>query len=336
MPLPSGPQAEKIGFLLTRVIVPLWVLSGAIMKLLEKSPKLLPKNIWTAALERGMDLYVLLFVLIALEFFAIGVMFFLPRFARFMAIWMLAVFCLILIAEIAAGNTACGCLGAYSPSPYMMLAIDGTLLLLVLLFKPPQYEGAWVPKINFTVATAWTLALGILTGVMILGERSTTTVEPPPPPANGGPVAPTPDPGPERPAYFGLPDDQVLVGKRFRDTELAGLIEGLTDAVDVGPQYVILFSRSCDHCQDMLETHVAGPTGVPVTLVAIPEQKAGFNESSWIDMNYCVDCATQLEMATGVDYLITPPLMIALADGEVVCAKEADDAIAPECLIFGM
>jgi len=339
MPLPSGPRAEKIGFFLTRLIVPLWVLSGAVMKLMEKSPKLLPKNIWTAALERGMDLYVLLFVVIALEFFAIAVMVFLPRFARFMSIWMLSVFVVILIAEIVAGNTACGCLGSFSPSPWAMLGIDGVLLLLVLLFKPPVYEVGWLPKINFAVATAWTLVFGIVTGVIILGERATE--KPPvvivdPQPGGPGPEVPTPAPGPVRPAYFGLADVQSLVGQRFRDTELAGLVEGLTDAVDAGPQYVIFFSRSCDHCQDLLETHVPGPTAVPLTLVAIPEQKAGFNEGAWIEMNYCSDCATQLELATGVDYLVTPPLVVAMADGEVVCVEEVQDPFAPECLVFGI
>lgn len=334
MPLPSGPKAEKIGFLLTRFIVPLWVLSGAMMKLIEKSPKLLPKNIWTTALERGMDLYVLLFVLIALEFFAIAVMFFLPRFARLMAIWMLACFCVILIGEILAGNTACGCLGAYSPSPYVMLAIDGVLLLLVLLFKPPAAEGGWLPKTGLILATLFTLLFGAATAFVILGERAPTTVVEDPGPVDGG--EPKPAPGPARPAYFGLPDVQSLVGKRFRETQLAGLIEDLPEGVDVGPQYVILFSRSCEHCQDLLETHLGGPTAVPVTLVAIPEAKEGFDEGAWLDMNYCVDCATQLEMATGVDYLITPPLVIAIADGEVACAKEAADAVAPECLLFGL
>ena len=42
------------------------------------------------------------------------------------------------------------------------------------------------------------------------------------------------------------------------------------------------------------------------------------------------------DIMTGVDYLITPPLLIALADGEVVCAEEVKDVFAPECLLFGM
>ncbi len=339
MPLPSGRVAQTLGFLLCRVIVPLWVAAGVATKLHAASPKLLPKNIWTIALERGVGLYDLLFLVIALEFFAIAVMVFLPRFARFMSIWMLSVFVVILIGEIVAGNTACGCLGSFSPSPWAMLAIDAGLLLLVALFKPPVYEVGWLPKVNFAVATVFTLVFGIVTGVIILGERAPAPI---PPvvvdPLAGGPNpdAPVPAPGPVRPAYFGLPDVQSLVGQRFRDSELAGLVEGLTDAVDAGPQYVIFFSRSCDHCQDLLETHVPGPTAVPLTLVAIPEQKEGFNEGAWIEMNYCVDCASQLELATGVDYLITPPLVVAMADGEVVCAEEVSDPFAPGCLVFGI
>ena len=58
---------------------------------------------------------------------AVAVCVFLPRFARLMAGWMLCVFVAVLAAEIARGATSCGCLGAWSPPPWVMLAIDGSL-----------------------------------------------------------------------------------------------------------------------------------------------------------------------------------------------------------------
>ena len=124
----------KLGQILSRVVVPGWVLTGALFKLYESSPKLLPKEtILKVANDLGIDLNVLLAVLIGLEFFAVAVMLCLARLARPMAIFLLSVFCLILLGEMALGNlTNCGCLGANSPPPWVILLIDGGLLFGVL------------------------------------------------------------------------------------------------------------------------------------------------------------------------------------------------------------
>ena len=47
----------------------------------------------------------------------------------------------------------------------------------------------------------------------------------------------------------------------------------------------------------------------------------------------CLDCA-ELELPVGTDWLMTPPVVIAIEDGVVKCAKEADDSEAPECLLW--
>lgn len=342
MKLPSGPVAERIGFLLCRVIVPLWVFAGAFMKLQAKSPKLLPKNLWTTADDIGLNLYVVLFVLIGLEFFAVGVMWFLPRFARFMAIWMLSIFCLILIGEIVAGNTECGCLGASSPSPWVMLAVDGALLLGVLLFRPKtDPEAPWVPKAGLVAAALVTVVGFGITGWRVLGEiggddraGNEKPIAAPDGSANGGGVAPAPA-APSRPDYFRLRDPEAMVGQRFLDTQLAKLVEGWPPDLGMGPRYVVFYSKSCDHCRDLLESHFQASPPVPTTLVAIPETKAGFNESTWLDMQFCRECLPEeLELVTGVDYLITPPVVVSLAEGEITCLKEADDSLEPECFTW--
>lgn len=349
MKLPSGPVAERIGFLLCRVIVPLWVLAGALMKLEAKSPKLLPKNLWTTADDVGLNLYVVLFVLVGLEFFAVAVTWCLPRFARFMAIWMLSIFCLILIGEIVAGNTACGCLGSASPSPWVMLAIDGALLLGVLLFRPRTDPAApWVPKRGLAIAALITVVGFAVTGWRVLGEIGSGGAVAETPSgggeaaagsedgaATGGESASAAAPAPARPDYFRLRNPQAMAGTRFADTQLAQLVEGWPEDLGIGPRYVIFYSKSCDHCRDLLETHLQGPLPVPTTLVAIPEAKEGFNESSWLDMQFCRDCVSEeLELVTGVDYLITPPVVVALMEGEITCIKEADDALEPACFTW--
>jgi hypothetical protein len=142
-PTSASPSARNaFGTLLSRVVVPLWVLAGAAFKLYERNPGNLPSGI--RDLSKAMnfpDLDALLRALIGLEFFAVGVMFLMPRFARAMAIFMLSCFCIILLREIASGAATCGCFGSLPMKPWHMLAIDGTLLLLVILL-PTSARGA--------------------------------------------------------------------------------------------------------------------------------------------------------------------------------------------------
>ena len=134
----AGSVRGKVGTVLCRIVVPAWVLSGAVFKLLETSPRLLPsKTILAPADSLGIDLYWLLATLIAAEFLAVAVMVLVGRFARVMAIFVLSVFCLILIGEMAQGNiTSCGCFGNNSPPPWAMLIADVGLLLGVIFLKP--------------------------------------------------------------------------------------------------------------------------------------------------------------------------------------------------------
>jgi hypothetical protein len=152
-----GPM---VGTILVRAAVPVWILTGALFKLLEAMPRYLPAQVRGDAMRAGIDLMLLLAVLISLEFLAIAVMVFLGRYARAMAIFMLSCFMLILLRDMyvviadavakaaADGSSAregitaglesmkCGCFGSKSPPLYVMLAIDGGLLLLVSIFRP--------------------------------------------------------------------------------------------------------------------------------------------------------------------------------------------------------
>ena len=134
----SNPNPAKIGWVLCRVVVPLWVTAGAVFKLAENSPRLLPKEtILNVADQWGINLHYLLATLIALELLAVIVMLMISRLARPMAIFVLSIFCLILIGEWVQGNLSnCGCFGDIPIPPWAMLIVDGTLLLGLLLFDP--------------------------------------------------------------------------------------------------------------------------------------------------------------------------------------------------------
>ncbi|MCA9296661.1 MAG: hypothetical protein KC983_09085, partial [Phycisphaerales bacterium] len=137
--------ASMPGYVLCRIVIPLWILTGVVFKLVSLTPKTLPKNIVDIALESDIDLFFLLFVLVALEIVAIGTMLFIARLAKPMAIWMMSCFCAILIWEMSTGADSCGCLGSVSPPPWLMLTIDGLLLLGVLITGRPFRSPAGSP-----------------------------------------------------------------------------------------------------------------------------------------------------------------------------------------------
>lgn len=330
-----------IGIILVRIVVPLWVLSGALFKITERSPSLLPKNFMLQVEALGIDLYWALALLIAFEFIAVAIMLFIPSLARLMALFMLSAFCLVLLNELRAGNfDSCGCLGSFSPPPWLMLIIDFALLIGLVLFKPR-------PLAITTERTAWTIVSVLVlitsgtTFALVLGEMGpATVVEVVNAPPNGDPGendanGSTPQP-PETatrtlPGYY-LLDTSDWVGQNARDIDLVNYVDGLADSVQEGRHYLIFFSRTCDHCQMLLEMHFGFGVPVPTTLISIPESKDGFETEGLLDQP-CFDCR-ELELPVGCDWLMTPPLVLALEDGVVQCAKEAEDSDVPECLIW--
>ena len=131
-------KAPVLGLALCRILVPGWVLLGAVIKLSEADPHTLPaKTILALAGHTGVGLDLLLATLVALELMAVAVMLSLGRMARPMAIVVLSVFCLVMIGEMVNGNfISCGCLGRESPSPGVILTIDGVLLFGVMALDP--------------------------------------------------------------------------------------------------------------------------------------------------------------------------------------------------------
>lgn len=342
----SFPQI--IGLILCRAVVPLWVITGAIFKLTEKSPRLLPESIWSTAAELGINLYWLLAVLIAIELTLAGIMFFLSRLARPAAILILCIFCLVLIVEIARGSKSCGCLGAASPPPWLMLIIDGALLLGVLAFRPPKpATSELMPSGPATVTAIWILGALSVTAAMILPEtRPNTAIIPPQAADDGAPddgtaagdtESQTAKPKPQQsrrtiPSLV-IPKSDEWVGRQWSNVEFSGYVTGWPDDLDHGRQYVIFYSRSCDHCQSLLNYFFYDPP-VRTTIVAVPETKSGFNVENELPMN-CPGCV-ELELPVGTEWLFTPPIVVALEDGVVKCAAEAvdPDVENPQCLLW--
>jgi hypothetical protein len=358
------------GFILCRLVIPLWILTGVVFKLASLTPKTLPKNIVDMALESDIDLFFLLFVLVGLEILAIAVMIFIPKLAKPMAIWMMGCFCAILIWEMSSGADSCGCLGGYSPPPWLMLAIDGLLLVGVLITGRP-YRTPPGPMMTGVIGAALATAVGVGVDafrVLPLAEFGTTPEEVvplDPPQASRGddPTVPTnptdptdPDspvvgsttvdptpvatptwPAPPRVPNFYSPVVSEWVGKKWNTIKLAQWVKDWPADILEGKAYVIIYSNSCDHCKEFLEINFELGAPEKTVLVTIPETREGFDEDAWLPMMFDKTLiVAERQLPTGCDWFITPPVCVALEDGVVVCAKAGDseDGTPEDCLIY--
>ena len=157
-----------------RAIVPAWLFTGALVKLLDGTPALLPKPVrgaytWMANLVgMGAEADLTRFFDIALrgtismEFTLAAAMILLPKFSRALAALVLMLFVGILTSVVISGDASCGCFGSKGPPPIVVLIIDATMLACVLFFKPRlsftqtktigALAGAWVAASAFAVA----------------------------------------------------------------------------------------------------------------------------------------------------------------------------------------
>ncbi|MCP4759570.1 MAG: hypothetical protein GY894_03810 [Planctomycetes bacterium] len=325
--------AGLIGLILVRCIVPIWITAGAATKLVERSPKLLPEHLRGLLESVGFDLHVALAFFIAIEFAAIAVMVLLPRLARGTAVLMLLTFCLVLLYEMFNGNvTSCGCLGSVSPPPWLMLSIDLTLLILVVAL-PVRSIPLMNDRASWALVTLLSAVLGIVAFTRVLGGATGVTVVVDTPTQDGETSATSNEnngsPAVTLPAYYSI-NTSDWPGQHMSDIDLLSWIPNLPDSITSGKQYLILYSRTCEHCNELLLEYFSFDPPAPTTLVAIPENKDGFIEEGTLE-NPCLDCG-EVELPIGVDWLITPPVVISLEDGVIRCAQEAEDYVDPQCL----
>jgi len=299
-----------IGTVLCRVVVPLWILAGVTAKLVESSPRLLPKKMLDDASALGVDLNVLLGVIISLEILAVLVIALLGRVSRVAAGFMLTAFCLVLIREIIAKSPSCGCMGSISPPPWVMLGIDGAMLAGVIAFKPYRFgrmdNRFWPP-----IAVAAMFIIGSALAFWRVVPMSDSTPPPPPPPhdvatSNGdsaAPVTPVATPSVKLPDYYYVSDIETWPGKRWSEIPLLTYLDTPPAGLDTGTHYVVFYSRTCEHCE-------------------IPAKKDKLQgEGIWTMP--ASECAHK-QLPLGCDWIISPPLTLEIVDGIVKCAKEGD------------
>jgi hypothetical protein len=310
---------------LARVIVPLWLAAGAVLKLMDLSPSHLPAAIikWTGAL--GLDLMFVFRFSIAAELIVVGIMVLVLPLARWTGVIMLAAFIPVLIGDLALGASSCGCFGAVEISPWVTLVTDVTFFFGLLLL------GRQVPKLELTASlpTRKVVAAGLWSLASVaLAFGLQPAVQPPSAGAAG--VSDTPQVMTLPADGYYLPDYQSWQGRLFSDLDIASWVLGLPDDIASGSQYVIFYRKDCEHCHELMELFFSGALPLPTTAVAVPE-RGGFPTEN-LQPFPCLECRTA-ELPAGVDWFLQTPVLVRLADGRVECVSEVDPE-SPECLNF--
>ena len=299
---------------LARVVVPLWLLTGAVLKLVDGSPRHLPVALvkWLGGI--GMDLGFVLKFSIAVELVVVGVMWLLPRLARPIGIAMLVSFLPVLIGDVALGASSCGCFGAVRVHPGVTLAMDlGFLLGLWLLGGRVERLAtpASLPTRNVVAAGIWVLASFALAFGLTTGGS--------PAPAAEGASAPVAAAAAGPVEGYYLPRYADWIGTAWSELPISGWIRGAPSDLGVGPRLLLFYRKDCEHCHALMEAYFVGPLAVPTTAVAVPE-RGGF-PTVGIQPFACDECS-RAELPPGVDWFLQTPVLVRLEDGVVRCAAE--------------
>lgn len=331
MPLLRKSTAENLGCFLTRILVPLWIFTGATFKLVAQTPSTLPKfTIFDPARSLGIDLGVLLNVLIGLEFLAIGVIVFMPRLARLMAGFMLGSFVLILTNELFQGADSCGCLGGkIKLHPGVMMGIDGVLLVGVIVL--PIFKVQGVRLMTGIVPALIVAALGFSAsfGARAFSQSGGEAPPLPPPIVIDDPAGDTQNdiiqnPCAAPPVQIAFPnfwyvsgDINEWVGQCWNQIDLFKLIRQWPEDIAQGEKFVVLYRRDCDHCEEMFKRDFTGAITTPILAYHIPVESANWT----LPPNHT---ARLFDMPNQTEWVITTPLVVKLVDGKIECAAEGE------------
>jgi len=320
--------ADRAGVVVTRVLVPLWLLAGALTKLVDLSPTSLPTVLVKLVGASGLDLGFVLRFSVAVELAAVAVIWLLPTLARPVATLMLGVFFVILVGDLFLGASSCGCFGKVTVHPLVTLVIDGGLLLGVTILG----RRASSMRCSTTLPT-WRV---VTVAVASLAVMAVAFGRPAPAPAAsgdgahssaaGGAEASVPLPAQ---GYY-LPDYASWIGRPWNEIDISHWIAGAPADLGQGQQTIVFYRKDCEHCHELLELYFSGPLAVPTTVVAVPE-KAGF-PTVGVQPMPCTECR-EAELPKGIDWLLQTPVVVRLSDGVVECAHE-EDPTAPQCVTW--
>lgn len=287
-------------------VVSLWVLLGAVFKLLWGTPALLPKPVIASSARLGLELGLSYKLAIGFELAVVAAALLRPRLGWWALAALLIVFDLVLSAQIAAGEDNCGCFGAnFSPSPSVMLTIDTALLLVLLATRPWSFAARGAPRFVAAGACAFGLSLPWLF------DRE---------------LAPTSDAvsKPGRNAYVVLEPEQ-WIGADIWDTPLGRA--PLSASIDVNSLALdglwVFWRATCDHCAEHLSTLKATERGERLLVLVQLEEKHDSPANRIVHELPEGAFVQHARLPASVDYVLQTPSELLLERGRIVAAKEA-------------
>jgi len=317
----NGLAAARVGVIATRVVTPVWILAGAVAKLLSGSPALLPVVVIKAAGALNLDLIFVLRYAIGVELAAVGLIWLVRRLARPAAVAILGLFLPILVADMFLGATTCGCFGSVQLHPALTLIADGALLAAILLAGRRSRSLRLVPELAMSrviLAILWVLASFALSFGWPMAAAA---------PAGEAGAAPGPTAAAVQPPHYYLPDYSDWLGRRWDGIDLNRWIQGSAVPSGGGVHFVLFYRKDCEHCHELMEVYFNDGPRWPTTMVAVPERE-GF-PTVGVQPMACPGCQ-KAELPAGCDWFLQTPMLVKLVDGVVTCVAEEDPA-APEC-----
>jgi hypothetical protein len=309
----SPTISARLGVVVTRVLVPLWLAAGVVLALKDASPSHMPHALITWLAPTGLDLNFVLRFGAGVELVVIGVILFLPRLARPVAAALLVFFVPILVGDLVMGAASCGCFGAVEVPPWLTLVMDLALLLGVWFLgarSPSLAVASRLPTARVVLCGLWALAAFAVSFGLVPAKAERET------------VAALPGEG-----YY-VPDYETWVGAPWESVALAKYVRGTPDDLGRGEQFVLFYRKDCDHCHELMELYFNGPLEVPTTVVAVPE-RAG-HPTTGVHPMPCRECR-QAELPSGCDWFLKTPVLVRLKNGVVECVAE-EDVADPLCL----
>lgn len=317
----AGSQAAAlIAVLLARVVVPLWLVTGGVLKWLDGSPANLPLALVKGLGGIGVDLMFVLQFSIAVELAVGGVMLLLPSISRPLGLAMLAAFLPVLVADLALGAGSCGCFGAVQVHPAVTTAVDLVFLLALWWCGRGLARLAVtdvLPTGRVVAAGLWTVASFAFAFGLAAPGQTAAAARPPSPSTASLPAE----------GYY-MPQFASWVGQRWSEVPLAAWVRGMPADLDSGTRYILLYRKDCEHCHELMEAYFTGPLTWPTTAIAVPERD-GFPVVG-VQPFVCDECTTA-ELPAGIDWFIATPALIRLSEGVIECAAEVS-AAEPVCL----
>ena len=223
----------------------LWILAGAVAKLLLGTPKDLPEIVRQIT-PFGIDLT--FHLVIGVELAIVCLAWLKPRLAWPVVLALFAFFDFILVSQLLAGAESCGCFGAtIKVQPELMLGVDSVLLISLLVSRP------WKTLVGPGLSTAL-----LAVGVVVSFALPWVLIESP------GKASATPG---EAPRYV-VWDPETWVNHSIYDVE--DLTRWVKPEELPTDGKVVLWRQGCEHCAAHLRVMAEKDDGsIPILLLQI-------------------------------------------------------------------